>query len=105
MIWRCAGDFFKAFLKFKMAVTDQLYIFLWTEKLSIKFKLFKFHNNIPHDMKMCRCSFNKVFKVLLKFKIAATDQFHIFLWAQKLKGNVSPHIIPVPQRPIDLHVL
>ena len=24
MIWRCAGDFFKVILKFKMAATDQL---------------------------------------------------------------------------------
>ena len=24
MIWRCAGDFFKVLLKFKMATTDQL---------------------------------------------------------------------------------
>ena len=24
MIWRCAGDFFKVLLKFKMAATDQL---------------------------------------------------------------------------------
>ena len=27
MIWRCAGDFFKVLLKFKMAATDQLLFF------------------------------------------------------------------------------
>ena len=26
-IWRCAGDFFKGLLKFKMAATDQLHFF------------------------------------------------------------------------------
>ena len=26
-IWRCAGDFFKVLLKFKMAATDQLQFF------------------------------------------------------------------------------
>ena len=28
MIWRCAGDFFKVLLKFKMDATDQLFFFL-----------------------------------------------------------------------------
>ena len=27
MLWKCAGDFFKVLLKYKMAVTDQLYFF------------------------------------------------------------------------------
>ena len=34
-------------------------------------------------MEMCRC----FFKVLLKFKMAAMHELHIFLWAQKLKSN------------------
>ena len=33
MIWRCAGDFFKVLLKFKMAGTDQLNFF-WVGKNS-----------------------------------------------------------------------
>ena len=32
MIWRCAGDFFKVLLKFKMAATDQLEFFGGPEK-------------------------------------------------------------------------
>ena len=32
-IWRCAGDFFKVLLKFKMAATDQLHFFLLARKL------------------------------------------------------------------------
>ena len=32
-IWKCAGDFFKVLLKFKMAAMDKLHIFLWAQKL------------------------------------------------------------------------
>ena len=32
-IWRCASDFFKDLLKFKMAAMDKLHIFLWAQKL------------------------------------------------------------------------
>ena len=32
-IWRCAGDFFKVLLKFKMAVTDQLQFFCGRKNL------------------------------------------------------------------------
>ena len=49
-------------------------------------KLFKFYNHFPHDMEMCRTG--DFFKVLLKFKKAATDQLHIFSEAQKLKLKV-----------------
>ena len=38
--------------KFKMAARGQLQFFLWERKLSQK--LFKFYNNIPHNMEMCR---------------------------------------------------
>ena len=31
-ILRCAGDFFKVLLKFKMAATNQLHNFLWAQK-------------------------------------------------------------------------
>ena len=32
-IWRCASDFFKVLLKFKMAAMDKLHIFLSAQKL------------------------------------------------------------------------
>ena len=35
MIWRCAGDFFKVLLKFKMAATDPTLIFLKTQKICL----------------------------------------------------------------------
>ena len=33
MIYRCASDFFKVLLKFKMAAMDELHIFLLVQKL------------------------------------------------------------------------
>ena len=47
---RCAGDFFKVLLKFKMAATDQLQFF--GRRKNLVPKLFKFYNHIPHDMEM-----------------------------------------------------
>ena len=35
MIWRCAGDFFKVLLQFKMAATDQFFFF-WGEAQKLK---------------------------------------------------------------------
>ena len=32
-MWRCASDFFKVLLIFKMAAMDKLHIFLWALKL------------------------------------------------------------------------
>ena len=32
-IWRCASDFFKVLLKFKMAAMAKLHISLWAQKL------------------------------------------------------------------------
>ena len=49
-IWRCAGNFFKVLLKFKIAATDQFQFFWWALKLK---KLFKFYHHIPHDIEMC----------------------------------------------------
>ena len=37
-IWRCAGDFLKVFLKFKIAAMDELHIY----------------NHIAHHLEMCR---------------------------------------------------
>ena len=47
MIWRCAGNFFKVLLKFKMAATDQLKKFVWSIFL-------KFQHHIPSNMGMCK---------------------------------------------------
>ena len=33
MIWRCAGDFFKVLMKFKIASMDKVHNFLWAQKL------------------------------------------------------------------------
>ena len=63
-----------------MAARGQLQIILWAQKLFRK--LFKFSYHIPHDIDIWKW----FFKVLLKFKIAAMDKLHIFLWAQKLKN-------------------
>ena len=63
MIWRCAGDFFRVLLKFKINPTGQLH-FLCGHKNS--------HSTITLPM-ILRCT-GVFFKVLLKFKMAATDQ-------------------------------
>ena len=113
MIWRCADDFFKVSLKFKMAATDQFYFFGWcknSKKILGNFFL-KFQHHIPSNMGMCKWFFKDFteikngrqrstpnffvgakthyltitfptiwrcaadfFKVLMKFKMAATDQ-------------------------------
>ena len=44
MIWRCAGDFFKVLLKFKMAATDQLKFFRGCENSKNLFGQFFFNN-------------------------------------------------------------
>ena len=51
---------------------------------------FLYHNSAAGYYRVCSC-----FKVLLKFKMAAMDKLHIFLWAQedeKLK-SVIIHIV------------
>ena len=55
MIWRCAGDFFKVVLKFKMAATDQLKFFRGRRNSKNLFGQFflKFQHHIPSNMGMC----------------------------------------------------
>ena len=44
MIWKCAGDFFKVLLTFKMADMDELHNFLWAQKLkNLSHKYFTFY--------------------------------------------------------------
>ena len=61
---------------------DQLHNFLLVWKQFQSQKLFKFYDHILIDMEMCTW----FFKVLLKFKMAATDQIHTFLWVQNLEN-------------------
>ena len=67
-----ASDFFKDATKIQ---NDR-------QKSSSKFfvgaKTLKLHNHIPHNMEMCRW----FFKVLLKFKMAPTEQLKFF-WGRK----------------------
>ena len=85
-IWRCAGDFFKVLLKFKIAATDQLQLFVGAKTYKISQKLFTFPA-------IWRCA-GDFFKVLLKFKIAATDQLQFFCGRKKRK-NIKSEIIQI----------
>ena len=78
-IWRCAGDFFKVLLKFKMSTTDQQSIFLKLQKL----KVLNYSNFTITFPTIWRCACD-IFKVVRKFKMAAMHGLHNFLWAQKL---------------------
>ena len=51
--WRCAGNFFKVLMKFKMASADQHNFFCWRKSKKNGQKLFTFYNHITHDMDMC----------------------------------------------------
>ena len=89
--WGCARDFLDA-TKIQNGRHRSTSIFLWAQKL------FKFYNLIPHNMEMCR-PLGDFLKVLLKFKIAATDQLQFFVGAntQKLKvGFYSNFAITFP---------
>ena len=80
-ICKCAGDFFKVLLKFKMAATDQLQFFVGAK--TQKLKVSNYSNFTITLPKTWRCA-GDCFKVLLKFKMAAMGE--IFLWAQKFKN-------------------
>ena len=77
MIWKCAGDFFKVLLKFKMAATDQLYFFGGGAKKQ---------NSLVNFFRTCNITFlatwgcaNDFLKRLPKFKMAARGQPNFFL--------------------------
>ena len=81
MIWRCAGDFFKVSLNFKMAATEQIFGGgVKTQKNCLV--NFFLHFNITF-LATWRCA-SDFLKMLPKFKMAARGQLQFFLWAQKL---------------------
>ena len=62
-----------------MAATDQLNFFVGEKTLILKVK--NYSNVLSHSP-----PYNDFFKVLLKFKMAAMDELHNCLLAQKLKN-------------------
>ena len=81
MIWRCAGDFFKVLLKFKMAATTL-----------IVFDQFFFKFNIPF-LATWGCA-SDFLKMLPNFKMAARGQLQNFLGELKLQ-NLKKEIIQI----------
>ena len=82
-IWRCAGDFFKVLLKFKMAATDQ-FQFSWGRKNSKTWVVNDLNFTITFPTTWsCASDF---FKVLQKFKLATMHELDNCLWAHKLKN-------------------
>ena len=78
MIWRCASDFFKVLLKFKMGAMDKLHIFLWEQKTE------KLKSVIIHIVQSHYPPSGNVHVILLKFKMATTNQLLKYLWPQKV---------------------
>ena len=76
MIWRCAGDFFKVLLKFKMAATDQLKFFG-----GVKTRIFFLNFNTTF-LATWGCA-SDFLKMLQNFKLAARGHPQNLLWAQK----------------------
>ena len=74
-----------------MAARGQPQFFLWAQKLqNLKKEIIQILlSHFPRCAPRCASDF---FKVLLKFKMAAMDKLHIFLWAQKLKGG-GPRVV------------
>ena len=82
MIWRCAGDFFKVLLKFKMAATDQLKFF--GGRKNSKNLLGQFFSNFNITFLATLGCASDFLKMQPNFKMAARGQLQNFLWAQKL---------------------
>ena len=68
---RCAGDFFKVLLKFKMAATDQQQFFCGRKNSETQ--ILQSHSPRYGDVQVT------YFQVLLKFLMTTTDQLHFFL--------------------------
>ena len=66
-----------------MAATDQLHFFVGAKTQTIKGG--NYSNFTIEFPTIWKCA-GDLFKVLLKFKIAAMDELHIFLWSQKPKN-------------------
>ena len=86
MIWRCAVDFFKVLLKFKMAATDQLYFFGGVKTQKICFVNFFWNFNITF-LATWGCA-SDFLKMLPNFKMAARGQLKLFVGAKALKLKV-----------------
>ena len=102
-IWRCAGDFFKVLLKFKMAATDRLLKKLFWSIFFFNFNMtFLATSGCARDFltihvlpkfKMAARFFAgaktlKLKEVLLKFKMATRDQLQFFCGRKtKVKGG------------------
>ena len=91
-IWRCAGDFFKVLLKFKMAAKNQLQFFGGVKTQKKILVNFFFYFNITF-LATWGCAYDFL-KMQTKFKMAARGQLQIFLWAQKLQ-NLKSEIIQI----------
>ena len=74
-LWMC-NWFFKDAPKFKMAAISQFQIFLWGAK-TLKLNVRNYSNFTITFPTIWRCA-GDFFKVLLRFKMAATDQFNFF---------------------------
>ena len=72
-IWRCASDFFKVLLKFKMAAMDKLHIFLLAQKDE------KLKSVIIHIVQSHYPPSGNVHVILLKFEKATTNQLFKYL--------------------------
>ena len=86
MIWRCAGDFFKVLLKFKIAAN-----FLG-DKTQKKIGNFFFNFTITF-LATWGCA-SDFFKDATKFQMADRGQLQNLLWAQKLQ-NLRKEIIQI----------
>ena len=65
-----------------MAARSQLQTFLWSQKLwNLKSEIIQIYYHILHHMEMCRW-------LLLKFKMAATDQLQFFLVSAEIQNNI-----------------
>ena len=69
-----------------MAARGQLQFFLWTQKL-LKLNFRNYSNSTITFPTIWRCA-GDFFKVLLKFKMAATGQLHFFCGRKNLKSEI-----------------
>ena len=76
MIWRCAGDFSKVLLKFKMAATDQLLFFEGRENSKKLFGEFFSNFNITF-LATWGCA-SDFLMIPQNFKMAARGKLQIF---------------------------
>ena len=59
-IWRCASDFLKVLLEFKMTAMDKLHIFLWAQKLQNEISSNSHCTITLPTIWKCACDFSSV---------------------------------------------